>query len=203
MLAARGREHVAIAGRVDHDRCAHGEPAGLPLERDPFQALVLDDRIAGPGVKQQPRTGFLDHLVERELHFLGFVSHGVPHAMGPVAPEQTPALIAPHLRFVGTSPLFAGREIGGAPALQPIRHFLAQTRHHLTAAPVIEGQQQDDEAGRGETTQVAVALDQQNVGAVSGGSHRRGDTGGSASHHEHLGLVANRRPARRLLEKRK
>ena len=67
------------------------------------------------------------------------------------------------------------------------------------AVAVVQRQEQDDQAAGREPAEVAVALDQDDVGALPSGRDGRGHAGGAAADDEHVALGHDRHA---LLRKR-
>ncbi len=88
---AGGREQIAVAAGVDDDAGTDRETALLALEGDGGDAPSIDDRLARPGVKEQPHPRARHHLVEGETKLLGIVGDRVAHPVRTRAPHQAPA----------------------------------------------------------------------------------------------------------------
>ena len=193
-------EDVAVAAGVDHHVGQHREAARLGLERDAGHPVAVHERLAGICVQQQLHPGVFHHLVEGELEFLRVVGDGVADAVRAVAPHQPPRSVARHERLVRAAPFASvGKDCGPA-AGEAVGDFLTQAADDLPAAAVVERQQQNDHAARGEPAQIAEAFHEQYVGTGARRGDRRGHAGGAAAHDEHLGFGLDRRGAGRFFD---
>ena len=65
------REHVAVAGRVDHHLGQNRLASRLALEHGALHLIPVDDGIDAPAVQQYLDPRLLDHLDHEILHRLG------------------------------------------------------------------------------------------------------------------------------------
>jgi hypothetical protein len=193
--AGRGA-HVEVAAGVDDDLGEDRAPALLALEDHAAQLAPVGDDVDDPAVQQQPHAGLEQHLDRLVLQPLG-VDHRRPR--DDVA-ERAEAL-APVLDRLGLgrSPLLGRRARDGA-LRQPVEDLGGEARDDLLALPVAHAIDPDHEAAGREAAEVVVALDERHAGAEPRRGHRRRAARRAAADDEHVGLLVDRRLARRLVD---
>ena len=158
-------------------------------------------RLAGLRVQQQPRARALDQLEQREAHRLGVVGHRVAHAVRRASPHQARSERSRSTGASSARPHSPARgKKRGAARGEPLGDLLAEPADHLPPAAVVEREQQDDQAAGREPAERVAALDQQHVGARARRGDRGRDARGAAADHQHVGLVADGRAPRGLVD---
>ena len=161
--------HVGVARRVDHGPSLDGAQPLLGGDHRAGHAVAILQHVDEGDVVQHLHAGLPGQLVPHQLERVGVVGVAGAGAVG-VRPLQHHA-----------APLQAGDD--------PVGH----AAHHLALhAPGREEAVEGVEHHRAGAAEEAVALDQQDVGALLGGGHRRAGAGRSAADHQHVAGVGQR-----------
>ena len=134
----------------------------------------------------EAHAGLLHPLVGDELELLRVVGDGVANAVRCGAPDQPPTPVALDQLCARVAPVALRRVEAAAAGLQPFDQLLAEPGDDLASGAVVHREQEDDQAAGGEAAQIAVAFDQDDVGALAAGGDGGGQAGRTATDDEHV-----------------
>ena len=191
--AAR-HEHVAIAGRVDHDLGLHDLATLLRFEHDRLDAAVGCVRVRAPRVQTKSYAGGAQQIERHVAEVLGVERDRIAHDVGRRTPDESPLPPMFDRGGIGRSPL---RRRGMA-SVEPVDELLTQARDDLGTAAVVEREQQIDEPEGREAADEAVPLDEPHVGTAARGRDRGRDSRAARTDDEHVGRTDDGEISRRL-----
>ncbi len=142
---AREDGDVGIAGRIDYGAAGDRFAARLRFENDVGDAVAVLAHAHRPAVEAQVDARIEHHTVGLDLELLGVVGDGVADGVGAAAPDEADAAVLLDERRVGRAPFLARGEEAGVAGCEAVDHFLAEPGDHLVPAPVVQGEQEDDE----------------------------------------------------------
>ena len=191
---ARAGKQVGVAGGVHHDFGEDRAATFLALEDDAAHPPVLDDGLGRPGVKNEPRAGFVDH-VQRG----GFERFRVHRRR----PGDDAVIGGGALRPIGggggvpRSPVGARRAEDGV-LRQAVENVAGEAGDDLPPVPVGHAIDPDNQPAGRQPAEVVVALDEHGVGAQPRGGDGGRRSRRAAADHQHAGFRENRGFARRF-----
>ncbi len=193
--------HIGVAGGIDHGAAGDSLAAGLRLDQEVCDVPAFAPNPDHAPVQPQVHTRLQHHSLCFDLELEGVVGDGVAHRVRTPAPDEAEAPIPLHERLILNAP-FIGRRKERRPACgEAVDHLLAEAGDDLVAAPVVEGEQEDDEPVRCQPAERAVPLDEHGPRSAPGCCHCRRDPGCASSDDGHIDLGDDRRLPRGLGER--
>lgn len=185
-------DDVRVARCVDHGTAGDRLAARLRFDDDVGYRPAFAAKGDGPAVEAEDDAGFTHQPVGFDLELEGVVGYGVPDRVGPVTPDEPEPPVPFDERFLRSPPLVGWGSEAGPSGGEAVHHLLTEAGDHLGAAAVVEGEQEDDEAVRGEAPEGARPFEEDRSCSAASGGHGGGDAGRSSPDDEDVGGVDDR-----------